>query len=99
LMRSRISNLTARGGLSYHNGETETGPTRLTTDRIRAARLGVAWDSIDAWRGIKLVDLEFSQGLNVSGASHLSPVASRANVPADFQKATLYAARLQSVAP
>jgi hemolysin activation/secretion protein len=98
-MRSRISNLTVRGTFSYHNGQTDVGPARLTTDRIRAARVGLAWDSIDALRGINLVDLELSQGLNVSGATDRSPSASRANAPADFQKMTLYAARLQSLAP
>jgi len=99
LTRSRTGNLTVRGGLSYHDGHTDSGPTRLSTDHIRAARFGLAWDSVDAWRGINLVDAEFSQGINAGGASDFSTVASRASVPAGFQKATLYAARLQSIAP
>jgi hemolysin activation/secretion protein len=63
-------------------------------------RAGLAWDAIDAWRGVNLADVEISQGLKGLGASpYGDPLASRAGGRPDFTKATLYAARLQSLAP
>lgn len=100
IRRARVGNLSVRGTFSYFNGHTDFEGTELTDDKIRALRLGLAWDAIDAWRGVSLADLELSQGLKVFGASpDGSPLASRAGGQPDFTKITLYTARLQSLAP
>jgi hemolysin activation/secretion protein len=100
LRRSRVGNLSVRGTLSYYDGQTDFEDVELTEDRIRALRVGLAWDAIDGWRGVNLADLELSQGLKGLGASPFgSPLASRAGGRPDFTKVTLYAARLQSLAP
>ena len=100
LWRARISNLSVRGTFSYYNGQTEFEGFELAEDRIRAVRVGVGWDAIDAWRGVNVADVEFSQGLSGLGASpDGSPLASRPGGKPDFTKVTLYAARLQSLAP
>ena len=98
--RARVGNLSVRGTFSYFNGQTDFEGIELTDDRIRAVRLGLAWDAIDAWRGVNLADVELSQGLKGLGASpYGSPLASRTGGRPDFTKVTLYAARLQSLAP
>lgn len=99
LVRSRLSNLSARASLAWHDGRSDAAGIRLMEDRVRALRLGLTWDAIDALRGINLAEVELSQGLDAFGATDRSPTGSRASAPADFQKATLYAARLQSLAP
>jgi hemolysin activation/secretion protein len=95
-----VGNLSVRGTFSFFNGETDFEGTELSKDRIRAVRVGLAWDAIDAWRGVSLADLELSQGLKGLGASPFGdPLASRAGGRPDFTKVALYAARLQSLAP
>ena len=100
IRRARVGNLSVRGTFSYFNGQTDFEGVELSEDRIRAVRAGLAWDAIDAWRGVNLADLELSQGLKGLGASpYGNPLASRAGGRPDFTKVTLYAARLQSLAP
>jgi len=100
IRRARTGNLSVRGTFSAFNGQTDFEGEELSEDRIRAVRVGLAWDAIDAWRGVSLADLEISQGLKGLGASpYGSPLASRAGGRPDFTKVTLYAARLQSLAP
>jgi hemolysin activation/secretion protein len=99
IRRARIGNLSVRGTFSYFDGQTDFEGLELSEDRIRALRAGLAWDAIDAWRGVNLADVELSQGLKGLGASpYGDPLASRAGGRPDFTKATLYAARLQSLA-
>jgi hemolysin activation/secretion protein len=100
IRRARIGNLSVRGTFSYFDGQTDFEDVELSEDRIRALRVGLAWDAIDAWRGVNLADLELSQGLRGLGASpYGSPLASRPGGRPDFTKVTLYAARLQSLGP
>jgi hemolysin activation/secretion protein len=100
IRRARIGNLSVRGTFSYFNGQTDFEDVELSEDRIRALRAGLAWDAIDAWRGVNLADLELSQGLKGLGASpYGDPLASRPGGRPDFTKVALYAARLQSLAP
>jgi hemolysin activation/secretion protein len=99
LLRSRNTNLYLRGGLTAHNGVTDIFQTTQSIDHIRALHLGLTYDRADAYRGINIVDVEFSQGLKGMGASEAGdPNLSRANGKPDFSKLTLYAARLQSLA-
>ena len=63
-------------------------------------RFGASWDRADGARGITSIDLEVSRGLDALGArmegTPESPL-SRAGGRADFTKANLYLARLQSL--
>ena len=99
LVRSRTGNVSARATFSSYNGKTETAGTLLSEDKIRAVRLGLAYDGIDSLRGINLADLEYSQGLHGLDATDRSATGSRADVPAAFRKLAFYAARLQALAP
>jgi hemolysin activation/secretion protein len=98
LIRSRSQNLFLRGTFSVHDGKTEIFGVEDTRDRIRAFRLGATYDRADSWNGINLLDIELSQGINGLGSSDKNDaMLSRPNGRVDFTKATLYAARLQSL--
>jgi hemolysin activation/secretion protein len=98
LVRSRSTNLYGRLALTAYNGEVDVNSANASKDHIRALRMGTTWDYADAYLGINIVDLEFSQGLRSMGASHNgSPGLSRATGKSDFSKVTLYGARLQSL--
>ena len=77
IRRARVGNLSVRGTFSHFNGQTDFEGVELSEDRVRAVRAGLAWDAIDAWRGVNLADVELSQGLKGLGASPFgSPLAS-----------------------
>jgi hemolysin activation/secretion protein len=98
LIRSRSQNLSLRGSFTAHDGKTEIFGIEDTHDRLRAFRLGATFDRADSLRGINLLDIEISQGINGLGSSDKDdPMLSRPNGRTDFTKATLYAARLQSL--
>ena len=100
LLRSREQNLYLRSSLTSFDGRSEFVLADVSDDHIRAARLGLSFDRADPWRGVNMLDMEFSHGLNTLGAreqgSPASPL-SRVNGRADFSKVTWYAARLQSL--
>ena len=99
-VRSRTANLRGRMALTYHDGLTDSEFGELSRDVISAVRVGLSFDSVDAWRGVNLIDLEYSHGIGVFGSSELGdPFASRIGGEPEFSKATLYIARLQSLAP
>lgn len=99
VVRSRVRNLYLRSSFTFNDGRTDFAATRLSEDRLRAVRVGGTLDSADRWRGINLVDAEFSQGLDVLGATTSgSSSLSRADGRSDFSKVTLYGARLQAIA-
>jgi len=98
LIRSRSENLYLRGNFTWNNSETRLFGITDTEDKIRAFRFGFNYDLADYWRGISIIDMEFSQGLNIIGGSSNSDVLlSRPNGQVDFSKVTFYAARLQSL--
>jgi hemolysin activation/secretion protein len=103
-VRSRVTNLTGRASFTYYDAETNinvpAGTIPFAEDNIRAIRVGATYDLVDRFRGVNVMDLEFSQGLNIFGASgYNSPLASRQGSNPNFNKITLYAARLQEIAP
>ncbi|MEO8062904.1 MAG: POTRA domain-containing protein [Pseudomonadota bacterium] len=100
LIRSRAENLYLRAALTTFDGQSEFESADLSRDQIRALRLGLSFDSADAARGINSIEIEFSKGLAALGAraeGTMSSPLSRAGGRADFAKATLYLARLQSL--
>ncbi|MEP7243430.1 MAG: ShlB/FhaC/HecB family hemolysin secretion/activation protein [Gammaproteobacteria bacterium] len=100
LLRSRSLNLQVRGALTSFDGQSEFSLGDVSDDRLRALRAGLSLDITDRWRGITILDAEYSQGLNGLGAREAgtaeSPLSRLSGRP-DFSKLTLYAARLQSL--
>ena len=100
VLRSRAQNVYLRGNFSTHDGENDLLGIRLSEDHLRVLRFGFAYDLVDPLGGVNLLDFELSQGLDALGASENGdPMLSRANGKVDFTKVTLYAARLQDMAP
>jgi hemolysin activation/secretion protein len=102
LLRSRAENLKLRAAFSWNDGAQDYDIPGFegTEDRVRALRLGATWDLLDRWRGVSLIDLELSQGLDVLGASDAEDLdVSRPGASPTFTKLALYASRLQSLAP
>ncbi|MCP5283213.1 MAG: ShlB/FhaC/HecB family hemolysin secretion/activation protein [Rhodoferax sp.] len=92
--RSRESSLSVRTTFTGYNNSSGGGST--SRDRIRAVRLGLTGDYADTVGGISLIDIEVSKGLSGLGASSSDDPLLNGAQP-DFTKATVYAARLQSL--
>ncbi len=96
LIRTRAQNLNIRAGFSFRDTETTLLDAPFTDDRVRAARLGLAYDFVDAWDGISLIDVEVSRGLDVLDASDSgAPDLSRAGADTTFTKVGLELLRIQ----
>lgn len=103
-LRSRAESLTLRASLGVLRSQTDLaaggGAIGVSEDRISAARLGASWSLVDRFRGLSVIDVELSHGLDAFDASSAGdPALSIAGGRPDFTKLTLYAARLQSLAP
>lgn len=98
LLRSRSENLSVRFGGYAHQGKTDIFGQEDTKDDIRALKLGASYDRADAWYGTNLLDIELGRGISGLGSSkNGDPDLSRPNGKVDFTKATLYAARVQTI--
>jgi hemolysin activation/secretion protein len=98
LRRSRHSNIDMRAQLTYHEGITEDDLIGTTRDVISAFRAGITFDWVDRARGINLLDIELSKGIDAFGASQADdPGLSREGGLPDFWKARAYVARVQSL--
>lgn len=96
LLRRRAENLSVRTSLGSYDGQTSLFDIIETRDAIRSWRLGATYDLADAWSGVNLVDIEYSQGIPGLGASHNNdPMLSRPGGRVDYRKLNLYIARVQ----
>jgi hemolysin activation/secretion protein len=97
-IRSRHRNLTGRVLFTAFNIETEQLGWIVSRENLRSLRLGLSLDWADAWRGTNLVDVEFSQGLNLFGARRTgSANLSRQDGRSDYTKVALFASRDQAL--
>jgi hemolysin activation/secretion protein len=95
-IRLRTDTLTGRLAFDYRNTDTTVfRTTTLTSDRVRAVRLGGNYTVADRWQGTDLLDLQASRGLSVFNASASGDVRSQAAAPAGFTKLNLDASRIQ----
>lgn len=98
IVRTRRKNLSVRGTLNYKNSSTDLRDNLLSEDRIRAARIGVSGDVVDKLRGISLIDVELSQGLDILNASDSGNARrTRASGRPDFTKITMNLVRVQQI--
>jgi hemolysin activation/secretion protein len=98
IIRSRSRNLYARATLTGFNSDSTIFGIKDTSERLRAVRVGLTFDASDAFGGVNLADAEYSWGLPEFGSSsNGDPYLSRPTGQVDFQKATLYLARMQSL--
>ena len=98
--RSRGKNLTGHLGFTGRNSTTKILGSLDSEDRLRVMTMGVSYDFADKNKGVNLIRLNLSQGLNIfdateSGSSNLSRTQGRS----DFTKLTGSFMRIQSMAP
>ena len=99
-IRSRQLNVAGRAEFTAYHIETEQLDTLISREDLRSLRVGVTGDWSDQWRGVNVVDVEISQGLNIFGARRSgSPSLSRPNGKSDYTKASVYVSRDQYLAP
>ncbi len=99
-LRSRAKNLTGYLGFTGRNSKTKILGSLDSEDRLRVMNLGFSYDYSDEYKGINLIRLGLSQGLNIfnateSGSSNLS----RSQGKSGFTKLTGSFMRIQSLAP
>jgi len=98
--RSRGKNLTGHLGFTGRNSTTKILGSLDSEDRLRVMTMGFSYDFADKNKGVNLIRLNLSQGLNIfdateSGSSNLSRTEGRS----DFTKLTGSFMRMQSIAP
>jgi hemolysin activation/secretion protein len=111
-IRSRIRNLIADVSFTYANSSVDQNAlpsgTRLVSsysDRVRAFRAGLSYDTTDSltgagWQGRDFARVELSQGVSILHASPDGAIVdvSRPGGKSEFTKVTLDASRLLSLA-
>ena len=99
-LRSRAKNLTGHLGFSGRNSTTKILGLLDSEDRLRVMNIGVSYDYADEYKGVNLIRLNLSKGLNIfdateSGSSNLSRSQGKSN----FTKLTGNLMRIQSLSP
>ena len=100
LIRSRAENLNTFFGFTHRDSNTEFLGDTNSTDKLRIANFGLSYDFIDEYRGVNILNIKWSQGLNIFGASQSGALQlSRPEGRASFSKVSGEALRLQQLAP
>ncbi len=98
-IRQRDENLLLKFNIDARDTNSDILQTSFIRDRIRALRLNAAYDVVDTWRGLNLMNATFSQGIVGLGVSKAkSNNLSRAEAVPDFRKIEASITRLQFVA-
>lgn len=99
-IRSRSENLNAIFGFTRRNSTTKFLGDTDSEDKLRIANLGLSYDFVDSYRGVNLVSINWSQGLDLLGASESgASKLSRPEGRSAFTKFSGEALRLQQLAP
>lgn len=98
LKRTRRNNIDFRFNLSVHEGITKDELFDDKEDRITSLRAGLTFDWVDRARGINILDVELSKGIDAFDASQPGdPGLSRDGGRPDYFKTRIYLARVQSL--
>lgn len=106
LIRTRSENLEVNASFTWTKSLTDLDFDALFDDRLRILRAGLAYDFVDQFRGINLIEFELSQGLDIFNESTSvgnddtdDPKLSRLLGRSDFTKVTADISRLQRLGP
>ncbi len=94
VVRSRSQNLKVRATADARTSEVKTLGDRFSKDTTRSIRVGASYDFADEYKGINLVDFEFSKGLDLLGGDDRETL-SRADGKQDYAKVNAQLSRLQ----
>lgn len=98
VVRSREENLIVRASVSANDYETDILGTDLYDDKLRVARIGLNYDTVDRLDGSNALNVTLSKGVDAFGARKTgSANLSRAEGHSDFTKVETIAWRLQPV--
>ena len=97
-IRSRARNITFGSSLEARSVTSDLLGDRLSRDRLRVLRANVIYDFVDRYRGVSLVALELSQGLDIFDARGANEAnTSREDGKPKFTKIGLSGQRLQAL--
>jgi hemolysin activation/secretion protein len=102
LILTQNQNLYINGGFDIQNSRNDikifTPPVNIYDDKLRSVRVGLSYGLADRFQGINQISSQYSQGLDVLGASkNNSAFLSRPNGKSDYKKITLDASRIQNL--
>jgi hemolysin activation/secretion protein len=99
-IRSRSENLSTTFEFDFRNTKTDIFKVPLSEDRLRVFRIGGVYEFVDSLRGINLIALKYSQGVDILHAKISgSELLTRENGHSDFGAARMEVSRLQSIFP
>ena len=98
ILRQRAGTWTVDAGVEAKNAHTDLLGSELYNDNLRIVNAGTNYNFSDNWEGFNAVDLHYSRGLDMLGASKAGAAnLSRADGKADFEKVNFYAGRVQTL--
>jgi hemolysin activation/secretion protein len=88
IIRSRSQNLNASFGMNSKDNKTDIlSKTPFIREKIRSIKLSATYDRVDDFKGINVLNINYTQGLKTFGASKRNaPNLSRAKGLPDFKK-------------
>lgn len=99
-IRSRGENLRGRFSYTHRNTKTDILGALDSEDRLRVIDLEMIYDNADRFRGVNLISLKVSRGLNILDATEPGSLnLSRPRGKSDFTKIYGRLQRLQRLAP
>jgi hemolysin activation/secretion protein len=100
ILRTRAKSFYVRAGFDIRDTKTEILGEDFSEDRIRVVRVGAAYDFVDRFDGVNLIDIEVSKGLDIFNATQTGdPFQSRLDAETGFLKVNGSVRRLQRIAP
>ena len=86
-IRSRRENLKGHLSFTSRNSETDILGATLSKDHLRVINLGMSYDFLDRFRGVNLISMNITKGVDMFGATETgSANLSRADGHSDFTK-------------
>jgi len=99
-IRTRGENFSAYLNFSRLDSRTTVLGDLNSRDRLRVLNLGASYDFVDRFRGVNLIGLEISKGLNIFNATEAdAPNLTRQGGKSDFTKFSGDLLRLQQIVP
>jgi len=98
VIRQRDMTLNIDTGFEMKNARTKIIGEELYDDRLRTMRAGASFNFTDSWAGYTILDVHYTQGLNIFGVRESGSIdLSRQDGQSDFRKFEFLAGRIQAL--